>query len=43
MALEIRNQMEFVFVRTVREALEAAFGKNTLGWRRDAVLLESRL
>lgn len=42
-ALEIRNEMEFVFVRTVREALEAAFGKNTLGWRRDTVLLESRL
>ncbi|KAG6856051.1 hypothetical protein H0H87_008065 [Tephrocybe sp. NHM501043] len=42
-ALEIRNEMEFVFVRTVREALEAAFGKNTLGWRRDALLMESRL
>ncbi|KAF5376122.1 hypothetical protein D9615_007673 [Tricholomella constricta] len=42
-ALEIRNEMEFVFVRTVREALEAAFGKNTLGWRREALLLESRL
>ncbi|KAF9468324.1 Lon protease C-terminal proteolytic domain-containing protein [Collybia nuda] len=42
-ALEIRNEMEFVFVRTVQEALEAAFGKNTLGWRRDNVLLESRL
>ncbi|KAF8154154.1 Lon protease C-terminal proteolytic domain-containing protein [Crassisporium funariophilum] len=42
-ALEIRNEMEFVFVRTVREALEAAFGKGVLGWRRDAVLLESRL
>ncbi|KAG5652056.1 hypothetical protein H0H81_006453 [Sphagnurus paluster] len=42
-APEIRNEMEFVFVRTVREALEAAFGKNTLGWRREALLLESRL
>ncbi|KAF9472048.1 ATP-dependent protease La [Pholiota conissans] len=42
-ALEIRNEMEFVFVRTVREALEAAFGKGVLGWRRDTVLLESRL
>ncbi|KAG6899475.1 hypothetical protein C0993_009949 [Termitomyces sp. T159_Od127] len=42
-ALEIRNEMEFVFVRTVREALEAAFGKNTLGWRREALLMESRL
>ena len=46
MALEIRNEMEFVFVRTVQEALEAAFGKNVVVWRRDAgasVLLESRL
>ncbi|TFK36507.1 ATP-dependent protease La [Crucibulum laeve] len=42
-ALEIRNEMEFVFVRTVREALEAAFGKGALGWRRDALMLESRL
>ncbi|KDR78343.1 hypothetical protein GALMADRAFT_138444 [Galerina marginata CBS 339.88] len=42
-ALEIRNEMEFVFVRTVREALEAAFGKGVLGWRRDTLLLESRL
>ncbi|PPR02300.1 hypothetical protein CVT24_011638 [Panaeolus cyanescens] len=42
-ALEIRNEMEFVFVRTVREALEAAFGKGVLGWRRDALLMESRL
>ncbi|KAJ3516310.1 hypothetical protein NLJ89_g1201 [Agrocybe chaxingu] len=42
-APEIRNEMEFVFVRTVREALEAAFGKGVLGWRRDALLLESRL
>lgn len=42
-ALEIRREMEFVFVRTVGEALEAAFGKGVLGWRRDPVLLESRL
>jgi ATP-dependent Lon protease len=42
-ALEIRNEMQFVFVRTVTEALEAAFGKGRLGWRRDAVLIESRL
>ncbi|RDB23965.1 Lon protease 2, peroxisomal [Hypsizygus marmoreus] len=42
-AMEIRNEMEFVFVRTVREALEAAFGKGVLGWRREEVLLESRL
>ncbi|KAJ7623497.1 ATP-dependent protease La [Roridomyces roridus] len=44
-APEIRNVMEFVFVRTVNEALDAAFGKNTLGWRKEngPLLLESRL
>ncbi|KAF8968849.1 Lon protease C-terminal proteolytic domain-containing protein [Flammula alnicola] len=42
-ALEIRREMEFVFVRTVREALEAAFGKGVLAWRRDTMLIESRL
>ncbi|KAJ6630118.1 ATP-dependent protease La [Mycena sp. CBHHK59/15] len=42
-ALEIRNVMEFVFVRTVNEALVAAFGKNALGWRSDPLHLESRL
>ncbi|KAH7907377.1 ATP-dependent protease La [Hygrophoropsis aurantiaca] len=42
-APEIRREMQFVFVRTVSEALEAAFGKGTLGWRRETVLLESRL
>lgn len=44
-APEIRNEMEFVFVRTVEEALEAAFGKTALMWRRGegSVLLESRL
>ncbi|TFK29108.1 ATP-dependent protease La [Coprinopsis marcescibilis] len=46
-ALEIRNEMEFVFVKTVTEALEAAFGAGVLGWRRTApggpMLLESRL
>ncbi|KAH6912006.1 ATP-dependent protease La [Coprinopsis sp. MPI-PUGE-AT-0042] len=44
-ALEIRNGMEFVFVKTLREALEAAFGKGVLGWRRNTsdLLLESRL
>jgi ATP-dependent Lon protease len=44
-APEIRNEMEFVFVRTVQEALEAAFGKSVVIWRRGegAVLLESRL
>jgi ATP-dependent Lon protease len=46
-AMEIRNEMEFVYVRTVGEVLEAAFGKNGLVWRRGegapTVLLESRL
>ncbi|KAF8889077.1 Lon protease C-terminal proteolytic domain-containing protein [Infundibulicybe gibba] len=42
-ALEIRNEMEFVFVKTVREALEAAFGKGSLAWRREALIMESRL
>lgn len=42
-ALEIRREMEFVFVRTVKEALDAAFGKNTLGWRSETILVESRL
>jgi len=42
-ALEIRNEMQFVFVRTVVEALEAAFGTGALGWRRNAMLIESRL
>ncbi|KAJ7270923.1 ATP-dependent protease La [Mycena rebaudengoi] len=42
-ALEIRSVMEFVFVRTVNEALLAAFGKDTLGWRSDPLPLESRL
>jgi ATP-dependent Lon protease len=42
-ALEIRSEMEFVFVRTVREALDAAFGTTKLAWRRDTLMLESRL
>lgn len=42
-AREIRDEMEFVFVRTVEEALEAAFGKGTLDWRMRNVLVESRL
>ena len=41
---EIRDKMEFAFVRTVEEALEAAFGKGTLGWRMsEYMLVESRL
>ncbi|KAF9528747.1 ATP-dependent protease La [Crepidotus variabilis] len=44
-APEIRREMEFVFVKTVQEALEAAFGKSVLTWRSPAraMLLESRL
>nr|GAT46762.1 ATP-dependent protease La [Mycena chlorophos] len=45
-APEIQRAMEFVFVRTVNEALEAAFGKNTLVWRNGLggpMLMESRL
>jgi ATP-dependent Lon protease len=40
---EVRSAMQFAFVRTVEEALEAAFGKGTLGWRPKDVILESRL
>ena len=40
---EIRAAIEIVFVRTIEEALDAAFGKGTLGWRPKDVLLESRL
>lgn len=41
---EVRNSMTFVFAKTVREALEAAFGKDVLGWRgEEGVLVESRL
>jgi ATP-dependent Lon protease len=42
--IEVKNQMEFVFVKTVEEALEAAFGSGTLEWRRRPdLLIESRL
>ncbi|TDL26868.1 ATP-dependent protease La [Rickenella mellea] len=40
---EIRDKMQFVFVRTVEEALIAAFGKGTIEWRRDHLFVESRL
>lgn len=40
---EVRAAMQFTFVRTVEEALEAAFPKGSLGWRRPEVVLESRL
>ncbi|KAJ3994999.1 ATP-dependent protease La [Lentinula boryana] len=42
-APEIRNAMEFVFVRDLQEALEAAFGKGVIGWRSQLNMLESRL
>lgn len=47
---EIRADMEFAYVRTITEALEAAFGKGSLPWRANldhhslgGVLVESRL
>lgn len=42
-ALEVRREMQFFFVRTIDEALDAAFGRGALGWRKETVLLESRL
>ena len=41
--LEIRAAMQFVFVRTMEETLEAAFGKAVLGWRGNVEVIESRL
>ena len=44
--LEVRKEMVFVFVRNVKEALDAAFGKGVLAWRergREVVVVESRL
>ncbi|KAF8262462.1 Lon protease C-terminal proteolytic domain-containing protein [Lactarius quietus] len=40
---EVRARMQFVFARTVREALDAAFGEGTLPWRSLAPVVESRL
>jgi ATP-dependent Lon protease len=41
---EVRTRTQFVFVRTVREALDAAFGAGTLSWRTDVPpLIEGRL
>ncbi|KAI6120252.1 ATP-dependent protease La [Pisolithus croceorrhizus] len=42
-ALEVQQQMQFHFVQTIDEALEAAFGKGVLGWKRDVMLMEGRL
>ncbi|KAI1790585.1 ATP-dependent protease La [Ganoderma leucocontextum] len=41
--LEVRADMQFVFVRTMEEVLEAAFGKGVLNWRRNVLVMESRL
>ncbi|KAI0651283.1 ATP-dependent protease La [Trametes meyenii] len=40
---EVRAAMQFVFARTMEEVLDAAFGKGVLTWRRDMVVMESRL
>jgi ATP-dependent Lon protease len=40
---EVRARMQFVFARTVREALDAAFGEGTLPWRSLTPVVESRL
>ncbi|PCH43054.1 ATP-dependent protease La [Wolfiporia cocos MD-104 SS10] len=40
---QVRKAMHFVFVRTLDEVLEAAFGKGVIGWRRNISLVESRL
>ena len=41
---EVQNSMEFVFVRTVQEALEATFGQGTIRWRsRMDTIVEGRL
>ncbi|KAF8485481.1 ATP-dependent protease La [Gautieria morchelliformis] len=42
-AREVRNDMEFVFVSTLQEALTAAFGPEGLEWRRREMMVESRL
>ncbi|KAI0063341.1 hypothetical protein BV25DRAFT_418853 [Artomyces pyxidatus] len=40
---EVRQSMQFVYVKTVREALDAAFGTGALGWRIGVDVVESRL
>jgi len=42
-SVEIRKEIEIVFVKTVNEALAEAFGKGTLAWREKELLFESRL
>ena len=40
---EVRGAMQFVFVRTMEEALEAAFGRGVVRWRGEEGVMESRL
>lgn len=42
---EVKDSMQFFFVKTVSEGLEAAFGKGNAPWRRPRAgfLVESRL
>ncbi|KAH9011196.1 ATP-dependent protease La [Lactarius hengduanensis] len=40
---EVRARMQFVFARTVREVLDAAFGEGALPWRTLTPVVESRL
>jgi hypothetical protein len=42
-APKVRARMQFVFARTVREALDAAFGEGTLPWRSLTPVVESGL
>ena len=49
MPAEVKDKMQFAFVRTVEEALDEAFGRGRLGWRgqggggREMAVMESRL
>lgn len=42
---EVKDTMQFLFVKTVSEGLEAAFGKGIVPWRRPRAdfLVESRM
>lgn len=42
---EVKNEMQFFFVKTVSEGLEVAFGRGVVPWRRPRTgfLIESRL
>jgi len=41
--MEVKAAMQFVFVRTLEEALDAAFGKGVIDWKEHDAVLESRL